>query len=163
VEEVIKGDKIGPAQDAEVMNDLAANEVSAETLTAWRSAALSAEFEDGAVVHPQRIAAHFACPVYLLTAWNPGAVQRDVASNEEASLRLKADLHLRGASHIYPGVGSDSSSSPSPWEEHGFVVVGLDRKVIKELGLQYGQVAVYEFEGSKTRIVWCVGNVVVEI
>ena len=143
----------------DVMESLAAREPSPSMIEAWKVAVVTVEFE-GATVHPSVLATRFDKPVHMVTAWNPGAVEREPEVNARASAELKAELEDKKLP-IFPGVGRDAASS---WEEPGFAIVGLSRADIKDIGRRYGQVAVYEFNPDSTKsIVWCVGDLVVQI
>ena len=138
---------------------------SAEMVTAWKNAVIKVDFA-GLSMPARNIAKLHGTqtkPVHVLTAWNPGAIKRDAAFNDRATAELRAAIEKLQAAEleIYPAVGSDQASS---WEEHGFAIVGLDRDHIRKLGLQFGQVAFYEFHSDgRAYIVWSVGDLVMEL
>ena len=141
------------------MEELAATKPSEDMINSWKNAIVTAQF-DGKHVQPQEIAKRLDKTVHMLTAWNPGAIERDMIFNAKATEELELALVTLGV-QFFPGVGRDSASS---WEEHGFAIVGLSRNAIKELGTRFGQVAVYEYSPKGTnQIVWCVGSFVVDI
>ena len=145
--------------DGEGMEELAAIEPSEDMINSWRHAIVTAQF-DGKDTQPREIAKLLNKTVHMLTAWNPGAIERDMTLNAKATEELKIALVTLGVP-FFPGVGRDDASS---WEEHGFAIVGLTRSEIKELGTRFGQVAVYEYSPTGTqKIVWCVGSAVIDI
>jgi len=148
------------------MSRFASEVPSAEMVTAWKHAVIKVDFA-GLSMPASKIAklqGTLAKPVHVLTAWNPGAIKRDAAFNDHATAELRASLEKAKAYYdleIYPAVGSDQASS---WEEHGFAIVGLDRDYIRKLGVQFGQVAFYEFHSDgRAYIIWSVGDLVVEL
>ena len=97
-----------------------------------------------------------ADPLFVLTAWNPGGVDRDRAANDEAERVLEAEL--TGAGHTW--WAADGRSPDDSWSEPGVAVAGLDRGAACALGERYGQLAVYELTGAVVRVVRCANGVV---
>src|SRR5690348_14167237 len=98
-----------------------------------------------------------ADPLFVLTAWNPGGVDRDRAANDEAERELESELASADAS-FWPALGRSPDDS---WSEPGVAVAGLDRYAACALGERYGQLAVYELTGDVVRVVRCVDRAVV--
>jgi hypothetical protein len=95
-------------------------------------------------------------PLFVLTAWNPGGVDRDRAANDEAEHVLEAEL--TGAGHTW--WPADGRSPDDSWSEPGVAVAGLDRDAACALGERYGQLAVYELTGDVVRVVRCANRAV---
>ena len=106
-------------------------------IEAWKVAVVTVEFE-GATVHPSVLATRFDKPVHMVTAWNPGAVEREPEVNARASAELKAELEDKKLP-LFPGVGRDAASS---WEEPG-LQLWVYRAEIKDIGRRYGQVKTF--------------------
>jgi hypothetical protein len=92
-----------------------------------------------------------ADPLFVLTAWNPGGVDRDRATNDEAERALEAELTAGGLTW-WP---ADGRSPDDSWSEPGVAVAGLDRGAACALGERYGQLAVYELTDAVVRVVRC--------
>ena len=95
-------------------------------------------------------------PLFVLTAWNPGGVDRDRETNDEAERVLEAELTGAGRAW-WP---ADGRSPDDSWSEPGVAVAGLDRAAACALGERYGQLAVYELTGDLVRVVRCVDRAV---
>jgi hypothetical protein len=98
-----------------------------------------------------------ADPLFVLTAWNPGGVDRDRTTNDEAERVLEEELASSGTT-FWPALGRSPDDS---WSEPGVAVAGLDRDRACTLGERYGQLAVYELTADRVRVVRCVDRVVV--
>ena len=90
-------------------------------------------------------------PIFVLTAWNPGGVDRDTSANEDAERILEAELASADAS-FWPALGRSPDDS---WSEPGVAVAGIDRTAACALGERYGQLAVYELTDDAVRVVRC--------
>jgi Protein of unknown function (DUF3293) len=97
-----------------------------------------------------------ADPLFVLTAWNPGGVERDRAANDAAERALEAELTADGRSW-WP---ADGHSPDESWSEPGAAVGSLDRDAACALGEQFGQLAVYELTDAVVRVVRCVDRAV---
>jgi hypothetical protein len=97
-----------------------------------------------------------ADPLFVLTAWNPGGVDRDRAANDEAERVLEDELTGEGRTW-WP---ADGRSPDDSWSEPGVAVAGLDRDAACALGERYGQLAVYELTGEVVRVVRCADRAV---
>jgi hypothetical protein len=97
-----------------------------------------------------------ADPLFVLTAWNPGGVDRDRAANEAAERALEAELTDAGLTWWL----ADGRSPDDSWSEPGVAVAGLDRDAACALGERYGQLAVYELTDTVVRVVRCIDTTV---
>jgi hypothetical protein len=98
-----------------------------------------------------------ADPLFVLTAWNPGGVDRDVATNDDAERALEQELASAGTTS-WPALGRSPDDS---WSEPGVAVTGPDRAAACALGKRYGQLAVYELTEELVRVVRCADRAVV--
>ena len=98
-----------------------------------------------------------ADPLFVLTAWNPGGVDRDRGANDEAERVLEEALAAAGTT-FWPALGRSRDDS---WSEPGVAVAGLDRDAACALGERYGQLAVYELTDDVVRVVRCTDCAVV--
>jgi hypothetical protein len=98
-----------------------------------------------------------ADPLFVLTAWNPGGVERDRAANDEAERVLERELAAADAT-TWRALGGSADGS---WSEPGVAVANLDRDAACALGERYGQLAVYELTDAVVRVVRCVDRAVI--
>ena len=105
----------------------------------------------GAAGGPRRGPWPFAMPVIVPTAWNPGSLPRTADANAAAEQALAAELRT-GRLPVLPaeGLGPDTG-----WCERGAAVVGMDLAEAVELGVRYGQRALYRLDGSGAEVVGC--------
>jgi hypothetical protein len=96
-------------------------------------------------------------PLFVLTAWNPGGVDRERAANDDAERILEQELASGGMLH-WAALGRSPDDS---WSEPGAAVAGLDRASACALGERYGQLAVYELTGDVVRVVRCADRAVI--
>lgn len=96
-------------------------------------------------------------PIFVLTAYNPGGVDRDQASNDADEARLEGELAGDGVTY-WPAMGRSPDES---WSEPGVAVAGLDRVAACELGARYGQLAVYELTEDEVHVVQCIDREIV--
>jgi Protein of unknown function (DUF3293) len=139
------------------MTSGADNDASAEKIDAWRRAQLTVDYR-GSHVSFEQVAQARHEPLYLITGWNPGAEISSHETNERANEQL-AQLLEEAGYRFWPAVGADPSSD---WSEPGYMVEGADRESMRALGRSFGQVAIYEGDGSGVRIVWCERDLVIE-
>ena len=90
-------------------------------------------------------------PIFVLTAWNPGGVDRDPAANDEAEQVFERELASTGA-QFWSALGRSPDDS---WSEPGVAVGGIDRAAACARGERYGQLAVYEITDELVRVVRC--------
>jgi hypothetical protein len=96
-------------------------------------------------------------PIYVLTAWNPGGVDRDRAANDEAERVLEQELASAGVP-FWPALGRSPDGS---WSEPGVAVGSYDGAGACALGERYGQLAVYELTDDVVRVVRCADRAVI--
>ena len=85
-----------------------------------------------------------ASTLAILTAWNPGGVQRSNEQiNRRANARLAAHLDARMVER-WPAVMAPGSR----WREEGFAVLGLDRDEAWRLAEAFGQLAIYYIDAG---------------
>jgi acetyl esterase/lipase len=127
----------------------------------WRRAILEVEPGDeaGALVHPAVISKREGRAVHLITGWNPRGSERPAEENEAANEALAAELGRRAHKWL-AATGRDEAST---WVEPGFCVLDLDREEAAELGRAFGQLAIYEIDGSEVSVVWCDSGRVVQL
>ena len=90
-------------------------------------------------------------PIFVLTAYNPGGVDRDDSLNEVSERALEHELASEGAT-FWP---ADGRSRDGSWSEPGVAIAMFDRTRACELGDRYGQLAVYELTPDEVRVVRC--------
>jgi hypothetical protein len=95
--------------------------------------------------------------VFVLTAYNPGGVARDVARDEADERALERDLVAGGVTNW----AASGRSRDASWSEPGVAVAGIDRAGGCALGRRYGQLAVFELTADEVRVVRCADEQVV--
>jgi hypothetical protein len=90
-------------------------------------------------------------PIFVLTAYNPGGVDRGDEENEADERALEQELSAAGATFWY-ALGHSPDGS---WSEPGVAVAKLDRAGACALGGRYGQLAVYELTDEQVHVVRC--------
>ena len=98
-----------------------------------------------------------AAPVFVLTAWNPGGVDRDQVANDDAERVLERELTSADAL-FWSALGHSPDDS---WSEPGVAAAGFDRAGACALGERYGQLAVYELTDDLVRVVRCTDRAVI--
>ncbi len=94
---------------------------------------------------PQFPASTFA----VITAWNPGGVQRaNPKLNERAQAKLAAHLDARMVER-WPATNAPGSR----WREESFAVLGLDLDEAWRLGEAFGQLAIYYIDRGRPLLV----------
>lgn len=89
--------------------------------------------------------------VHVLTAWNPGDERPSNSENESANERLRSRIIDRGL-ECFRAVGRDPDSTH---EEMSWAVEGLTDKEARELGRDFGQVAVFRLLGDSQTVLGC--------
>lgn len=84
----------------------------------------------------------------ILTAWNPGARQRDRASNEAAQRRLEGQV-IRAGYAFLRGVNGEGE-----WAEPSLIVPGASWKQARDWAADFGQAAALWGEGARAALVW---------
>jgi hypothetical protein len=90
-------------------------------------------------------------PIFVLTAYNPGGVDRGEAENEADERVLEQELAAIGAT-FWPALGRSPDGS---WSEPGVALANFDRARACTLGDRYGQLAVYELSDEEVLVVCC--------
>jgi len=90
-------------------------------------------------------------PIFVLTAYNPGGVERADAENQAAEHSLERELSAAGTMY-WPALGRSHDGS---WSEPGIAVAKFDRAGACALGNRYGQLAVYELTDEEVLVVRC--------
>jgi len=90
-------------------------------------------------------------PCHVLTAYNPGGKAVAEVDNRAAARALRGDPRLDGLV-LLPSFGGHPGGA---WLEPGLAIIGLSRHQAQVLGRAYGQLAVYELEGTIRRVVAC--------
>lgn len=90
-----------------------------------------------------------AAPIFVLTAYNPGGVDRGEAENEADERLFERELSAAGAT-FWPALGRSPDGS---WSEPGVALANVDRARACTLGDRYGQLAVYELTDEQVRVV----------
>ncbi len=116
----------------------------------WGRATLEVSTPAGPV-HPRVLATELAGPVWMVTGFNPGGTQGDVAHNDAANAALRSALDGANVSYA-EAVGSDPNSA---WREPGFCLWGIEREDAVAFGRSFGQLAVYEVTSEGVSVVWC--------
>jgi len=89
--------------------------------------------------------------VWVLTADDPGGRPRSAEDNLAARAQLVGELYARGAGvQRARGVAADGS-----YADEGFVVWGLSRGDVLEIGREFAQEAVFEIDEHEVRVVAC--------
>ncbi len=101
----------------------------------------------------------YGSPCHVLTAYNPGGRAAADVDNRAAARALRADPRLDGLV-LLPSFGGHPDGA---WLEPGVAIIGLARHQAQALGRAYGQLAVYELDGTTRRVIAChSGHVVVQ-
>jgi hypothetical protein len=90
-----------------------------------------------------------AAPIFVLTAYNPGGVDRGEAENEADERLLERELSAAGVPYR-PALGRSPDGS---WSEPGVAVARFDRAGACALGDRWGQLAVYELTDDQVLVV----------
>lgn len=88
--------------------------------------------------------------VHVISGCNPGYRETDVV-NERRHMHMERRLRELGVESMAAiGMSPDGS-----WVEPSWGVTGLTRRAVCALGREFGQVAVFEIEGERLRILRC--------
>jgi hypothetical protein len=93
--------------------------------------------------------------VHVLTAWDPGDARPGDEENRRRQAALEVDLAPLAPEDSWPAVGVDPVSAH---REEGVAVSGLDVALVMELGVRYGQDAIFEWTPAEWAIVACRGE-----
>ncbi len=117
-----------------------------EVIASWKRAVL--ETSSGA--HPRTLLDE-GLGVHVITAWNPGAQLSDLERNRQADEVLERALGNLGIRHIR----TIGRSVDNTWREEGWSLVGSNRELVLALAKRCGQLAIYEFSPTQSRIIMC--------
>lgn len=117
-----------------------------EVIASWKRAVL--ETSSGA--HPRTLLEE-GLGVHVITAWNPGAQLSDLERNRQADEVLERALGNLGIRHIR----TIGKSVDNTWREEGWSLVGSNRELVLALAKRCGQLAIYEFSPTQSRIIMC--------
>ncbi len=90
-------------------------------------------------------------PIYVITACNPGGVDRAEEENRAATARLVGELWVSGLA-ISRALGRSPSGDHS---EASVAVSGLNRTEALRVGRRYGQIAIYEVTADTVILAAC--------
>ena len=92
----------------------------------------------------------------FITAWNPGAVQRERRENARANVSLYTAIQADG----HPTVSATARPDAADWpNEPGFVVLGLSAEQALAYAREFGQRAVVFAEtGAEAKLLWVDGK-----
>ena len=93
-------------------------------------------------------------PLHVITAWNPGDDRPTDAQNEAANSLLLSDLEILGT-RVLRALGSDPNSDHA---EKSWAVAGISDESAIELGVKYGQVAIFRLEAESQTVLSCDGT-----
>lgn len=93
----------------------------------------------------------FDVPCHVITAYNPDGRAAAEVDNRAAARALRADPRLHGLV-VLPSFGGHPDGA---WLEPGVAIVGLSRHQAQMLGRAYGQLGVYELDGTTRRVIAC--------
>ena len=107
--------------------------------------------EDGQLVPIQRSRLLASGPVHVITAWNPGDQRPTDQTNRSANQALLEQLAACGLEPVR-AVGQDPDSSHA---EESWAVSGTTDDIARELGAQFGQVAVFRITTGSQTVLAC--------
>ena len=107
--------------------------------------------EDGELVPVQRSRLLASGPVHVITAWNPGDQRPTDQANRAANQELFEQLVTRGLEPVR-AVGQDPDSVHA---EESWAVSGTTDDIVRELGAQFGQVAVFRITTGHQTVLAC--------
>jgi Protein of unknown function (DUF3293) len=117
-----------------------------ELIATWKRAVL----ETASGAHPRSLLEE-GLGVHVITAWNPGAELCDLERNRQADEVLERALGDLGVRHIR----TTGRSADNSWREEGWSLVGSNRELALALAKRCGQLAIYEFSPTASRIIMC--------
>ena len=106
---------------------------------------------DGEFVPIQRSQLLSTGPVHVITAWNPGDQRPTDQANRAANQELFEQLVTHGLKPVR-AVGQDFDSSHA---EESWAVAGTTDDLARELGAQFGQVAVFRITTGSQTVLAC--------
>jgi CBS domain-containing protein len=109
--------------------------------------------EDGTLLTgPDAVAVPpLSLPAYIVSAWNPGLCTRSREANDLAHVRLHEVIERKGADVlVVHGYASDGTQ-----HETGLLTSGLSRNDVVRLGLDLGQLAVFELDERELLVIRC--------
>lgn len=95
--------------------------------------------------------------VWAVTGDDPMGERADPEANRVARVQLVGELYARGAG-VQRARGRSLDGS---YADEGFVVWGLDRDAVREIGREFHQEAVFEIDAAEVRVVGCFDDRVV--
>nr|WP_249420202.1 DUF3293 domain-containing protein [Rhabdothermincola salaria] len=98
--------------------------------------------------------AAFGAPLFVITAANPNSKRASNAENARRSAELR-DALVAGGAQPRRAVGT---SADGRWSEASWAVSGLGRKGARELGREFGQLAVFELTATELRVHGCASS-----
>ena len=107
--------------------------------------------EDGELVSIQRSQLLASGAVHVITAWNPGDQRPSDQANRAANQELFELLVTHGLEPVR-AVGQDPDSS---YAEESWAVSGTTDDIARELGAQFGQVAVFRITTGSQTVLAC--------
>jgi hypothetical protein len=84
----------------------------------------------------------------ILTAWNPGAAQRDRAANETDQRRLELRVIREGQAFLH-GVNGEGE-----WAEPSLIVIGASWTQARDWAAEFEQAAALWGQGARAALVW---------
>ena len=107
--------------------------------------------EDGELVPIQRSRLLASGPVHVITAWNPCDQRPTDQANRAANQALLEQLVTRGLEPVR-AVGQDPDSSHA---EESWAVSGTTDDIAREMGAQFGQVAIFRITTGSQTVLAC--------
>lgn len=92
-------------------------------------------------------------PAHVITAWNPGGSQRSRLENRKANKGLREVLIGSGAKPKPRLVIGESVDGR--WREESYLVTGLSREALVDLGRRFGQATILELDEDSTHVIRC--------
>jgi len=132
---------IAPTEDLNCLADL------------YLATHVTVEVDGGWVSAPEAVGL-IGQPLHVITAWNPGDDRPADAQNEAANSLLLSDLEVL-ETRVLPALGSDPSSDHA---EKSWAVTGISEESAIELGVKYGQVAIFRLEAEGQTVLSCDGT-----
>lgn len=109
---------------------------------------------DGQIIslkHQEHAPAGVPLPFYVLTAWNPASRERAGWVNAVDQALLEGVLDARGCD-TRTAAGRDPASD---WTEPSVAVWGLSESEALQLGVDFGQNAIFAVTEAGRQLLWC--------
>lgn len=90
-------------------------------------------------------------PFLLLTAWDPGHERPTLEENQANNARLETDFRQRGWRYLT----ARGRNAENTHMEPSFAVFAAPEDEILGLARKYDQAAVFAWDGSEGRLIWC--------